>query len=544
MAKNVQAQVQAAALSVDGRKPPALALASVTLSGGMLDLAAHRLTADRLTLTGGDTRIVRDAQGHIAPFDQFVSATPPATPTPVPPAKKHSPWQYSVGNLLVQNFGIEAQDSSLSPPMVLDAHLDAKVQHLADSGQASFDATLSVAKAGGNVQATGTATPATGKLQAHVVAKSLDLSPLQPLISRYTTLTLRSGTAGSDLTVGYESGASGGLRARGQLHVETLALDEGAQAAHLLAVAKLDANKIDFSSAARRLTVGEMSLLGPDIRIAIAKDRSVNLTDVVKPGAVDPAQEAAKRPDAPASAPSFKLGVQRVRIHGGSADFSDESLVLPFATKVTAIDATIVGVSNDDTRRADVQARGSIQAYGSASVDGTIIPFDPRRYTDLRAKFNNVLVQPFSPYTATFAGRKVQSGKLWLDLDYKIDRGELLGKNDVRLSDFTLGERVESASASDLPLSLAVSLLTDSKGVIHLSVPVRGNLDNPHFDFGGAIAHAFGRTLGRIVTAPFRLLGRLFGGSGNSLDNSIDFVPGSASLAPQQREKLDALTGR
>ncbi len=41
-AHNLQAQVHAAALTVDDRKPPALALASATLSGGTLDLAAHR----------------------------------------------------------------------------------------------------------------------------------------------------------------------------------------------------------------------------------------------------------------------------------------------------------------------------------------------------------------------------------------------------------------------------------------------------------------------------------------------------------------------
>ncbi len=34
----------------------------------------------------------------------------------------------------------------------------------------------------------------------------------------------------------------------------------------------------------------------------------------------------------------------------------------------------------------------------------------------------------------------------------------------------------------------------------------------------------------------------LFGSGGESLDNSVDFAPGSASLEPQQREKLDTLT--
>jgi hypothetical protein len=549
VAQDVRAQARAASLSVDAGKPPALAFASATLGGGTFDLSARRVAADRLALTGGDTAIVRDAQGRIALLDSLASAAPPPTPAPSVPAKQVSPWEYALGNLHVKDFRVQAEDQSFSPSLTLDGKVDATLEHLANQGPASFDATLSLAEGGGSLQATGSVTPAGGNLQAHLIAKALALSPLQPLLSRYTTLALRSGQAGSDLAIQYDPGAREALRASGQLHIDQLTLDEGVQGTRFLALDQLDATQINFSSDGPRLNIGELDLLGPDTRIAIAKDRRVNLAQVVKHGGDEAARAAAKPPSATApapvaataTAPGFELDVQRVRIHAGSVDFSDQSLVLPFATKVTAIDATIAGISNDGTRRADVQARGSIQTYGSASVDGNIVLFDPRRYTDLRVKFNNVMVQPFSPYTATFAGRKVQSGKLWLDLEYKIDQGKLLGKNDVRLDHFVLGERVESPSASDLPLNLAVSLLTDSKGEIKLSIPVRGDLENPHFDIGNTIAHAFGNTIGRIVTAPFRLLGRLFGG-GSSLDDSIDFAPGSAALAPAQREKLDALT--
>ncbi len=168
----------------------------------------------------------------------------------------------------------------------------------------------------------------------------------------------------------------------------------------MLTVERVDATQIDFTSAGRRLIVGEVDLLGPHTRTAIAKDHSVNLAEVVKHRGADPPQKAATRPDAPASAPGFEFGIQRAQIHGGTVDFSDQSLVLPFAIKATAIDATIAGISNDDTRRADVEARGRIQTYGSASVDGTIVPFDPPSYTDLRVKFNNVPVRPFSPALA------------------------------------------------------------------------------------------------------------------------------------------------
>jgi hypothetical protein len=43
--------------------------------------------------------------------------------------------------------------------------------------------------------------------------------------------------------------------------------------------------------------------------------------------------------------------------------------------------------------------------------------------------------------------------------------------------------------------------------------------------------------LTRIVTAPFRALGALFGGDGANLE-AIDFDPGSAAILPPEREKL------
>ena len=63
---------------------------------------------------------------------------------------------------------------------------------------------------------------------------------------------------------------------------------------------------------------------------------------------------------------------------------------------------------------------------------------------------------PLSPYAATFAGRKIASGRLWLDLRYKIVKSELAGENKIVMQDFTLGERVEFPDALDLPVDLAV----------------------------------------------------------------------------------------
>jgi hypothetical protein len=109
------------------------------------------------------------------------------------------------------------------------------------------------------------------------------------------------------------------------------------------------------------------------------------------------------------------------------------------------------------------------------------------------------------------------------------------------LEQFTLGERVEAADAINLPLDLAIALLTDSEGKIDVAVPVRGNVDHPDFKYGHMIWQAFVKMITKIITAPFRALGSLFGDKGEQM-NAIAFDPGSARLLPPEQEKLKAVS--
>jgi hypothetical protein len=110
------------------------------------------------------------------------------------------------------------------------------------------------------------------------------------------------------------------------------------------------------------------------------------------------------------------------------------------------------------------------------------------------------------------------------------------------MADFQLGERVDAPNALDLPLDLAVALLKESDGRIRLAVPVRGDLDNPKFEYGTLIREAVGNVLRRIVTAPFRFIAGVFGGKGEEDLQNVVFDPGSARLAPAEREQLQKVS--
>jgi len=277
----------------------------------------------------------------------------------------------------------------------------------------------------------------------------------------------------------------------------------------------------------------------PNGKFIIEKDRSINIARVIKS---DP---AAKQPEkAPAaSADPFPLRVRRILVSDGKVDFADLSLITPFGTKIHELKGVVAGVSSAKNVRAQIKLDGRVDEYGTSKIDGELNSSDPKAFTDISVVFRNVEMSRLTPYSGKFAGRKIDSGKLSVDLKYKIDKSRLAGDNQIVVERLILGEKVESPDAVDLPLDLAVALLEDSNGVIDLGLPVSGNLDSPEFSFGALIWKALGNLITKIVTSPFRALGALLPGGGEEAFNVVAFEPGRSDVPPPEKEKLAKLAG-
>jgi hypothetical protein len=106
---------------------------------------------------------------------------------------------------------------------------------------------------------------------------------------------------------------------------------------------------------------------------------------------------------------------------------------------------------------------------------------------------------------------------------------------------FEFGDKVESKTATKLPVRLAVSLLRDKDGLIDLDLPIEGSLDDPKFRLGKVIWKVLGNLIGKAVTAPFSLLGKLLGGGSGQEFSSVDFADGRDAPDEAAKKKLDAL---
>jgi outer membrane protein OmpA-like peptidoglycan-associated protein len=144
-----------------------------------------------------------------------------------------------------------------------------------------------------------------------------------------------------------------------------------------------------------------------------------------------------------------------------------------------------------------------------------------------------------TPYSGRFAGYKIEKGKLSIDVAYQVENRQLKAEQHFVVDQLQLGEKVESPDAVKLPLRLAVALLKDRNGVIDIDLPLTGSLDDPQFRIGPLIWKAFVGLLTKVATAPFALLGSLFGG--NEKMSVIDFQPGSAELDATAQERTKDL---
>lgn len=531
-----------------GTQPVAELRHAALVNAGM-KLAENRLDIEALELNGAKTSVTLDKKKNLnwAAILQKAAGAPAAAPARLATAAV-SPLDVQLARLILNDLEVDIVDES--PPKPVRVHVAKGFVKLKDL---SLDLNKGVPleagfalRQGGRLDASGTVIPgkASGRLDLKLVA--LSLQPFAPYVNQFAHLNLHSGTASTRGELAFEPAKTGmKLSYGGGFVVDDLAITEEETEEAFLGWRKLSSDNLSVRLAPNRLRINELVALNPFGKVIIFEDKSINLQRVLRTppsetSAPLPAKGSAKLATKPAEAPAFPLAIERLRIIGGNAEFADLSLTPQFGTRMHDLGGVITGLSTDPATTAQVEIDGKVDDYGSARVRGSIQPFRATDFTDLKLTFRNLEMTNLTPYSGKFAGRRIDSGKLSVDLEYKIKDRQLAGENKFIVNKLRLGERIDSPDAMNLPLDLAIALLEDSSGIIDLDLPISGSLDDPKFSYGRIIWQAIVNVLTKLVTAPFRALGKLLGVSSEKLE-SVDFDPGSSALLPPEREKLNTI---
>ena len=523
-------------------------LARAALVDAGLNLADKQLEIEAVELSGlrTDVRLDKNKALNWSDILKKAPAVPAAAPAASPAAGQDKPFGLRLARLALDGVEVGIADASAPTPVRLDltkGHLTLRDLSLDLDRAVPVEAGFAL-RQGGSVSARGSVTPGKSSGRLDLRLAGVSLKPLAPYVNQFARLKLDSGTASTRGKLAFAAaGADFRLDYAGGFSVDGLAITEEDTGDPFLGWKKLASDSLDFGLGPDRLRMKELVAQQPFGKVIIFEDQSVNLRRILRAAPADKPAVADKPAAAgkPAKeAPAFPVAIARVRIADADAEFADLSLNPQFGTRMHALSGVVTGLSTDPATTAQVELDGKVDEYGSARVRGSIQPFQPTEFTDLTLAFRNLEMANLSPYSGKFAGRRIDSGKLSVDLEYKIKARQLAGENKFIVNRLKLGERVDSPDAVNLPLDLAIALLEDSNGVIDLDLPVSGSLDDPQFSYGKIVWKAIVNVLTKLVTAPFRALGKLLGVSPEQLE-AVAFDPGSSALLPPEQEKLKTL---
>jgi hypothetical protein len=571
-------------------------VARIEVDETRIDLTKHSVEVAKVTLAGGDIKAWLSEQGRLNLLDlggspeavhgtaapqaaagASVSPTPAASAAaPVSSGDAASAWSVSAPDLTLQGFKVSAEDRQMRPAAVLLlSPLNIHVAGFNTSPEDILDITLDAGvNTSGKINARAKVTPKSGAVSAHVEAADLGLTMLQPYIARYTSMTLLQGALGSRLDI--ERQADGTLAVKGNSHVADLRTVDNALKQDFIKWKDLRVADILYLSKPASLRIGSITALEPYVRMIIAPDRTLNVKQVLTPpGAVatGPAPEAERAPVADPSAAGgkkagaaggkkapaaggqgtsvqtaaapgaavtpFPVSIGTIRFVNGSANYTDLWIKPSFAIGIRTLGGTVSGLSSDPRSRAKVQLDGKVERYSPIQIAGQVNLLSAALYADLKVSFRDLDLTVVNPYAGYFAGYRIDKGKLSVDVSYRIEQRKLTAAQHFLVDQLQLGERVDSADATHLPLKLAVALLKDRNGVIDLDLPMSGSLDDPTFSIGPILWKMFVNLIVKAATAPFALLGHLFGGGEHV--NVVEFHAGSAELDQPAKEQLAAL---
>ena len=549
-----------------------LQVPEIRVSGGTLEWPAQAVTISDVLIDAPKLEVWIQKDGELN-LNTLVPATgndgetksgatdPQAAKTEEPEAGQD--WDISIKAFRIVGMQVGFTDRSLAKPATLKIpQLDLTVNEISNqpASKLPFSLNAQIGSAG-KLESQGVAV-LLPELDINTELKISDIAipDLQPWVEPVAQILISDGLV--NFTGELSSSAKEQLSVKGNVEVTDLAVSDTRENVPLVGWQRLELQETQLQLTEGQLSIKQARFAKPFARLIINADGTTNFQGLQTSDSADTGKEAAD----PATGKSAKsaeqksantaatdtgaanqesapltVSIDKTEISDGTVEFADFSLPLPFEAPISDFHGSISALATDSAATTDIALEGAVGEYGFVKVDGSLQAMAPTDMADVSVVFRNISMPEVSPYTVKFAGRKIAAGKLNLDLNYSLKNGIVAGQNKIVLEKLQLGEKVDAPGAQDLPLDLAVSLLSDSNGVIDLELEVSGDLNDPTFSTGAVIMKVFVNLITKAVTAPFKLLASLLPGDKDIDLDTLDFPAGRADLLPPEQEKLAEL---
>lgn len=351
-----------------------------------------------------------------------------------------------------------------------------------------------------------------------------------------------------------------------QLSITELSAVKAPQASHYWLNNKwllLDQLALQVAVSQPSLTLAALTMKGAEYNLAVTKQGEINgleALDAALQPLLDSTAEAPKGQGDSTQTLPLLVRLDQLSVEQSLVAFQDQRFKKPYNNQLH-IDNFLLGQLDQEKPKqaSPLQLDARLGEFSTINVNGELSPFTSPLSVALVGDILSLPLPEISPYAEAYLGYQLMTGHYDHHLDLSLANNSLDMKNKLKLRRLEL-KPVNKNSAEKMseglgvPLPLALNMLRDRKGVIDLSVPLKGGIDTFNIGIDDIIKTALIKALQTGSMSYLQLALQPYGAAILAADLLVDqvttirfdpvlFQPGSVDLALQAIPYVEKLQG-
>jgi hypothetical protein len=424
------------------------------------------------------------------------------------------PTKYIINNIRISRGFVKYQDIPLNHTISLDS-LDLQIPGFTwNSDTANLDVGFNFVE-GGGIRSGFSVNQADSTYSINLKIDSLNLEIIEPYVAGNLNISDIKGYYSGDLMIKGSITSVMQLFVKGENHISGFLLNDTLNRT-ILSFSDLNIGLDTFDLSRSLLRINNVKLKNPQVLFEL-KDSVNNWTALMKSSATGQADSPAQPADTAASGSEFSYNIPHVELTGGTILLSDKNLKYPFSYTIDSLKLDLSEIPESKDRIA-VKLSALLNKTGTISTEGSINMADPSNDLDISLEIKQFRMADVDAYFRHYFGFPVKGGLMNFSTANTLRPRSLESTNHIYFRRFNLDKKLPEKTDYNVPLRLAIGILSDKDGIIDLKAPVKMKGDEVKIiNLGRIIFRVIGNLFVKAALSPLNLISQLQGVDEESL---------------------------
>ncbi len=233
--------------------------------------------------------------------------------------------------------------------------------------------------------------------------------------------------------------------------------------------------------------------------------------------------------------PAKDFFFKNINIIDGSVSLDNQQLSPPLATKFN-LEGVIIDAGNQPENKTSFSLQGTGPEESRISINGKALLFANEPSVNLELNLTKQNLLPLAPYFTAVTGHKLSKGNISVSTNYH-RHDKKISSNTHLITQNLAAE--PSLTGNNLPLPLALALLSDNNNKVEISIPVKGATHSPSFSYSKTMAREIRNIILKAAVSQVTILKESL--NQTNVPDHLQFPPGEAGITAANKTTLTDL---